>query len=521
MACANVFWILNGIIGTAMVGHISTESTYLTAQLLSSVVMNVFGMSIGFGMTGGLSTLGGQAFGAKRYHQVGIYLQRNAIIVLMVCVPVCTLWCFPSPLLRLSGQNQEVDELASKYMRIAAIGFPPAVLSELLASYLVLQSVVLIGIPLGLLGSTVNLGVTWLLVYYFELHLYGAAWAFAYSNWFGFLLQILACFKYGKLTWGGWSKEALTNWGPIGWLSLQSTALLCAEWWAFEVAAFAAGYVGPDRELSQAAYGLIFQMNSLLFMFSLGLSNAMETRVANFLGAGKSQDAQASFRAGVWMGLALSGTLAALLYLFRFEIGFALTKDARIVRHVGELMPIVCVLEVFDLFQGVLGGVLVGLGRQKVGSYAKVCAYWLLGGPLGVMLCFKAGWGIAGIVLGLAVGSFTVAAFLLVLILRTDWTVAAREAQANVAPESEFVSDDHNHNNNNNDSTHPRTDPALVDPCADVSASPSFRRTAHIVSGTGSLNSPSPNQSIQPAASSVSHAQVYNSHQSGRVGEIR
>jgi Na+-driven multidrug efflux pump len=48
--------------------------------------------SLAFGMCSALDTLVAQAFGAKRYMDMGLYAQR-AIVILTVCaIPVCFLW---------------------------------------------------------------------------------------------------------------------------------------------------------------------------------------------------------------------------------------------------------------------------------------------------------------------------------------------------------------------------------------------------------------------------------------------
>lgn len=41
--------------------------------------------------------------------------------------------------------------------------------------------------------------------------------------------------------WGGWSREALSEWPAFLRLALPATAMLCIEWWLFEIVSVARG----------------------------------------------------------------------------------------------------------------------------------------------------------------------------------------------------------------------------------------------------------------------------------------
>lgn len=61
-------------------------------------------------------------------------------------------------------------------------------------------------------------------------------------------------------TWGGWSADALRGWGGYFRFALPSVAMICAEWWTFEVVIIMSGWLArPD--LSVAVMGLTINLS--------------------------------------------------------------------------------------------------------------------------------------------------------------------------------------------------------------------------------------------------------------------
>ncbi|MGV7989088.1 MATE family efflux transporter, partial [Mycobacterium kansasii] len=63
-------------------------------------------------MASALETLCGQAYGAKQYHMLGIYLQRSWIVLFSVTIILLPLFIFTAPILRLLGQADEIAAMA-------------------------------------------------------------------------------------------------------------------------------------------------------------------------------------------------------------------------------------------------------------------------------------------------------------------------------------------------------------------------------------------------------------------------
>jgi len=66
-------------------------------------------------------------------------------------------------------------------------------------------------------------------------------------------------------------------------------------------------------------------------------------------------------------------------------------------------------------------GVIRGIGEQKVGAVGNFFAYYTVGLPLGYYMCFRWGFGVAGLWWGLIAGLLLLLVVYAICILRADW----------------------------------------------------------------------------------------------------
>ena len=148
-------------------------------------------------------------------------------------------------------------------------------------------------------------------------------------------------------------------------------------------------------------------------MVPLGISSAAAVRVGHAIGA---QDPHGAVRAG-WMAL-LFGTAfmlfsALTLFLFPQAIARIYSPDSQVVRMGAALLVVAAIFQLFDGLQVVTTGALRGAGNTRTPMYAHLLGYWVIGMPLGAILCFKFGLGAVGFWSGLCVALILIGSLLL------------------------------------------------------------------------------------------------------------
>jgi MATE family multidrug resistance protein len=166
---------------------------------------------------------------------------------------------------------------------------------------------------------------------------------------------------------------------------------------------------------SLAGHQIALNMASLTFMVPLGISSAAAVRVGHLIG---QRDPAAAGRAG-WSALACGVafmSLAAVAFLtIPARIARIYTADPAVIRVSVTLLAIAAAFQLFDGCQVVAAGALRGAGNTRTPMWCNLLFYWFVGLPLGMWLCFRAGWGAAGLWTGLCCGLILIGSVLLVV----------------------------------------------------------------------------------------------------------
>jgi MATE family multidrug resistance protein len=93
-----------------------------------------------------------------------------------------------------------------------------------------------------------------------------------------------------------------------------------------------------------------------------------------------------------------------LVWALRYQIALLFTQDPEVIEIVAWVTPICAVMQVFDGLAAVSHGLLRGLGRQEIGGYINLAAYYLVALPISFGLGFGLDWKLRGLWTGVTIG---------------------------------------------------------------------------------------------------------------------
>ncbi|CAI7762062.1 unnamed protein product [Closterium sp. NIES-53] len=323
----------------AFVGHLGTQE--LACASIATALANVTGFSLLEGLASAMETVCGQAYGAGDLANLGTMLQRVHLILTLACLPISACWLATRPLLLFTGQDHAIASGAALYIAWEIPGLVASAAFLPITKFMQVQGVTL---PLTLISLVALLFLSlasYLFIHTFALGFTGAAMALSLTLLFQLLLALLylalldSSHQLLSRCWRGWSLAlCFSGWWPYLTVAVPSCAMICLEWWFFEIVTLVSGLL-PNPAVNVAAMTISLQTAGFCFMFSLAFGIAASVRVSNALGA----KSPAAARRAVGVAMCISVLLSALIALFLLFI-----RDFLILFFTGASAPDVAAL---------------------------------------------------------------------------------------------------------------------------------------------------------------------------------
>ncbi|KAK5655044.1 hypothetical protein OQA88_5943 [Cercophora sp. LCS_1] len=385
------------------------------------------------GLATALDTLCAQAYGSGHKHLVGLQAQRMTWLLWLIEVPIAVLWWFSEPILAALVPSNQTAQVAAMYLRVLIFGMPGVAAFETGKRFVQSQGLfhattftLLIGAPLSVLQN-------WLFAIKFGWGFGGAAVAMAITqNLLPILLAMYVRFIEGMECWNGLTRKAFSSWGPMIKLAFPGMVMIEAQFSVLEILTIAAGRLGTAK---LAAQSVLVTVTSTSFNIPFPLAIATSTRVANFIGAGLSDAAWVTTKVSIVAACIVGCINLSILASLRTEIASAFTEDEDVISTASRVMLVCAVMQIFDSLAAVSHGILRGVGRQAIGGYANLFAYYCVALPVGLSTAFALGWELSGLWVGLAAGLFVVSALELLYLFSADWDAAVVQARSRMEAE--------------------------------------------------------------------------------------
>ncbi|WZZ37431.1 hypothetical protein YC2023_020832 [Brassica napus] len=390
------------VITQAFAGHLG-ELELAAISIVNNVIVG-FNFGLLLGMASALETLCGQAFGARKYYMLGVYMQRSWIVLFFCCLLLLPTYLFSTPVLKFIGQPDDIAEL-SGVLSVWAIPLHFAYpLSFPLQRFLQCQLKNHVTAYAAAVSLVVHFLVSWLFVDGLKLGVVGTMATVSISWWVNVLI-ILAYTVCGgcPLTWTGFSSEAFTGLWEFLKLSASSGFMLCMS------------------------------INGWEMMIPLAFFAGTGVRVANELGAGNGKGARFATIVSVTQSLIIGLFFWVIIMLFHNQIAWIFSSSEAVLAAVNKLTVLLALTVFLNSVQPVLSGVAVGSGWQSYVAYINLGCYYCIGIPLGILMGWIFKFGVMGIWAGMIFGGTAVQTIILILItMRCEWEKEAQIAQARV-----------------------------------------------------------------------------------------
>ncbi|PON88947.1 Multi antimicrobial extrusion protein [Trema orientale] len=421
MILTNGFYYLIPLISVMFASHLG--QLQLAGATLANSWTTVTGYAFMNGLSGALETLCGQGFGANLFGVLGIHLQASCITSVLFSIIISFLWFYTEPILILLHQDPQISQTAAIYLKflipsIFAYGFIQNILRFLQTQSVVRPLVLFSAIPL-----VIHVGITYCLVHLTPLGFKGAPLAASITLWLSFfMLAAYVMFaKRCERTWQGFSVESFRYIFTNLKLSLPSAAMVCLEYWAFEILVFLAGLM-PNSKVTTSLIAICVNTEAIAFNVTYGLNAAASTRVSNELGAGRPDHAKSAMAVALKLSILLAMIIILALGLgHNIWVGF-FSDSSVIIESFASMTPLLAISIILDSIQGVLSGVARGCGWQHIVVVVNLATFYFVGMTVASLLAFKLKLYVKGLWIGLICGLSCQAATLMLITICINWT---------------------------------------------------------------------------------------------------
>ncbi|NNE79565.1 MAG: MATE family efflux transporter [Silicimonas sp.] len=394
---------------TVMIGWYDIPS--LAALSLSGSVWFII-FVLGAGFAWAVMPLVAAALGRDDEREVRRSTRMGLWLSVFYGLLVTPLFLNMEPIFLLMGQDPEVARLAGIYLVWLGAAMVPALLVNVMRSYLSAVELPHIVLYVTLFGTGLNVVLNYALIFGNwgapELGIMGAGIASLTGNVISFVLLVFFAVRARP------EHELFRNLHKPDWeffarvfkLGLPIGLTVFAETGLFAASTVMMGWVGT---IALAAHGVALQIASLTFMMHLGLSQAITVRAGRAWGRQDRELLKAASQAAMILSLIVAAaTVVLFLSMPNFLVGLFVDpgdpQRPAILAVGATLLGMAALFQLVDAGQVMALGMLRGVQDTRVPMVIAVVSYWLIGLPVSYLFGFTLAMEGVGIWLGLTVG---------------------------------------------------------------------------------------------------------------------
>ncbi len=399
------------IADSVIVGHFTNTIQLAAVSLVNSIFILL--LVIGLGISYGLTPLIAQASGRSKRKECGKLLANSLLInLLMGCLLYVLVRFGVLAVIDHLNQIPEVVFYAKPYLNLLSLSIIPLLVFQTFRQFAEGLGFTKQAMFVSIWGNVINviLGVIFVkgllglrpmgvsgvglstLIDRILMAIVMSLYVLRSDN---FKRQLLG-FKFDFI-----NKKRLMDIVKIGMpVALQYT---------FEISAFsgAALIIGTIGDVEQAAHQIAISLAAMTYMIASGVASAATIKTGNNYGRKNPIDLRRSAIGSYHIIIAFM-TVTALIFIgLSNQLPYLISNDTSVVAIAANLLFIAGFFQLFDGTQVIGLGVLRGLGDVNIPTLITFFAYWIVGIPVGYILCFHFKFGVNGIWYGLTFGLLT------------------------------------------------------------------------------------------------------------------
>lgn len=375
---------LQNLADNIMVGRHSTEELAAAGFVNNLFVLAIL-LTLGYSI-GAVSQIGSLYTQNKKERVVEI-LKSSIVADLLQGIVIVLALVGLYVGLPFMGQPEELLPMMRPYLVIQIASLPFMVLSGAFRQMTDSINDTAVAMTIMLIGNVWNIFFNWVLIFGNlgapEMGIIGAAWATFSSRVVIAILSFMVFFlrpKY-KVYREFWKtakimKRDVLLLNRLGWpIAIQ----MGMETASFSLVAIFLGWLGTNV---LAAHQVMLNVANAIFMFYIGISNAVSIRVSNYNGLKDMHGVKQAAYAGWEMILTLGLVLSVVAFMYCDRISYLFTDSEEVAAIVASLALPLVLYQFGDGMQCTFANALRGLGDVKKLMWYSFLAYMVISLPL-------------------------------------------------------------------------------------------------------------------------------------------
>uniref|UniRef100_K3X278 Polysaccharide biosynthesis protein C-terminal domain-containing protein n=1 Tax=Globisporangium ultimum (strain ATCC 200006 / CBS 805.95 / DAOM BR144) TaxID=431595 RepID=K3X278_GLOUD len=410
------------------------ESTQILAAFgLSSALQSLVIGGFVAGLSSAMDTLCAQAFGGKRMTEFWLFFQAG-VLMYAICLPlVMALTAGGSTILKATGQDPDIADLAAPLFWISLPIVPFCTLYFVLKSALQTQNIVTPLVTSSFAGAIATCIIGYLLTFHTPLGYLGVAVAGTMSWVIKTLMLVAAVLRNEgfQQDWPGWKpQEAMVLLPKVSTLGAFSVVMVTVQILGSQLISFLAGLL-PNAQVMLSVTSIFGSLITLESLPITAVATAGSIRIGNALGAGDARRAALLGRMTIVYPLLLSLVMGLGIVIAVQPYVQIFTSDPKVLRVTKALAHEMLLLVPLMALSSSLQAIMRACGKQLVAAKLNFVSACIAGAALSWVFAITLHGGLTGLWVGNMAGMvvFALAGFAWLHLL--SWEDLAQQATRN------------------------------------------------------------------------------------------